>query len=321
MHSAPVILGADIGGTNARFAVATSVRGALHPIAQQTFPVADFAAPEDAVAAFLARPSVPKPDRACFAIAGPVQGRTGRLTNAPWQFDADRIAATLGIADVRLCNDFEAAAYGVGELADDGVAKLNDVAADSAGMRVVLGAGTGLGVAYLAPGAPPRYVVAGEGGHATFAPANDEQAALRTFIALETGRVSSEHVLSGAGLVRCYAFTCGTRQLPDDVSADGAAAVTRRAQAGEVAAEEALRLFVSVFGGVAGDHALAVLATGGVYLAGGIAPRVIERFTDGTFMAAFLDKAPRIDLMRRMPVALVLDPHLGLLGALRRALG
>ena len=138
MHSAPVILGADIGGTNARFAVATSVRGALHPIAQQTFPVADFAAPEDAVAAFLARPSVPKPDRACFAIAGPVQGRTGRLTNAPWQFDADRIAATLGIADVRLCNDFEAAAYGVGELADDGVAKLN---ASSRLLQLILAGG------------------------------------------------------------------------------------------------------------------------------------------------------------------------------------
>jgi glucokinase len=311
---------ADIGGTHARFMLARADGDTLRAIDEATLSVADYAVPEQACEAFLSRFSGTRPDRACLAVAGPVEGRCARLTNAPWQFDADRIASALAIDDVRLCNDFEAAAYGVGEIGAEGLLALQDAPPSRDGMRVVIGAGTGLGIAYLLPGIPPAFVVAGEGGHATFAPVDDEQAALRAFVARDVGRVSNEHLLSGTGIVRLYAFATGTRELPDDVATAGAAAVVRRAEAGERAADEALRLFVTVFGAVAGDHALAVLATGGVYIAGGIAPRIAARFADGAFVAAFGDKGAHGALLRRMPVALVRDTRLGLFGAARRAL-
>ena len=321
MSTPTVLLAADIGGTHARFLLARAAGKSIETLRESTLRVADYATPEAACAAFLGDASA-RPARACLAVAGPVEARRARLTNAPWLLDADRLASALGIAHLTLCNDFEAAAYGVGEIRESGLVVLQDAPARGDGMRVVIGAGTGLGVAYLLPGMPPAHVVAGEGGHATFAPVDDEQVALRNFVAREVGRVSGEHLLSGAGLVRIYAFTTAGRELPDDVAADGAAAVVRRAEAGERAADDALRLFVSVFGGVAGDHALAVLATGGVYVAGGIAPRLAARFASGAFVAAFQDKgAPRAALMRTMPVRLVRDTRLGLLGAARRALG
>jgi glucokinase len=315
----PTLLAADIGGTHARFFAARARGAQLEPIAEATLAVADYATVEDAAAAFLARSPGVAVDRACLAVAGPVDGRTAQLTNAPWQVDADRVARALSIGHVVVCNDFEAAAAGVDDVAATGLVALQSVPAHPEGMRVVIGAGTGLGVAYLLPGTPPEHIVAGEGGHAGFAPVDDEQVALWRFVARDVGRVSNEHVLSGAGIVRVYAFASGG-SLPDDVAAHGAAAVVRRADAGEAAAERALRLFVSIFGAVAGDHALAVLATGGVYVAGGIAPRLAERFRSGAFVAAFCNKGAQAPLMKRMPVALVCDGRLGLYGAARRAL-
>jgi glucokinase len=313
------VLAADIGGTHARFLVAESRGNELVTIAERSLAVADYATVEDAARAFLADASGAAIDRACLAVAGPVEGRVARLTNAAWQIDADRFASALGISGVDLCNDFEAAATGVDDVARASIVPLQEVPAEANGARVVIGAGTGLGVAYVVRGASRTQVVAGEGGHAGFAPVDDEQAALRLFLSRTLGRVTNEHVLSGPGLVRLYAFACGG-MLPHDVEREGAAAVVRRAQAGDSAGDTALRLFVTIFGAVAGDHALAVLATGGVYVAGGIAPRLAERFASGAFIDAFGRKGGHEPLMRRMPVALVCDARLGLVGAARRAL-
>jgi glucokinase len=312
------VLAADIGGTHARFLLATPHAGALRTLAERTLDVADHASVEDAARTFLASAPGVAVDRACLAVAGPVRGRVARLTNAAWEIDADRVASALSIAHVRVCNDFEAAAAGIGDVRDDGLVTLQDATRDPNGMRVVIGAGTGLGVAYLLPGSAG--VVAGEGGHAGFAPADDEQVELWRFLARSLHRVTNEHVLSGAGLVRLYAFASHAESPPDDVAREGAAAVVRRADAGDGAGRRALRLFASVFGSVAGDHALAVLATGGVYVAGGIAPRLVQRFTDGTFIEAFRRKAPQAALMQAMPVQLVCDARLGLFGAARCAL-
>jgi glucokinase len=314
------VLAADIGGTHARFMLVRQEGAVLQPLAEATLAVADHPSVDAAAAAFVARFPEFRARRACLAVAGPIEGRTARLTNAPWRIDAEQVAAALGLDAVHLCNDFEAAALGVAELDADQLLPLHDAPADPQGMRVVIGAGTGLGVAYLLPGHPAAGIVAGEGGHATFAPVDDEQARLRDFIVAETTRVSNEHVLSGAGIVRLYAFAAQPQPLPHDVESEGAAAVTRRAEAGEEVAQQALRLFVTIFGGVCGDHALSVLATGGVYVAGGIAPRMPGRFARGEFVDAFCNKGAHRDLMRRMPVALVCEGRLGLLGAARRAM-
>ena len=313
--SPPLLLAADIGGTHARFLLARRRGETLDVLHEATLAVADHATPEAACAAFLADCAPGPVARACLAVAGPVEGRRARLTNAAWELDADRLASSLAIDDVTLCNDFAAAAFGVGEVPRDGLLALQAAESQPRGMRVVIGAGTGLGVAYLMPGTPPSQVIAGEGGHASFAPVDVEQAAVREFVAAEVGRVSNEHLLSGAGIVRLYAFAAGNRVLPPDVASEGAAAVVRRADAGEQAADDALRLFVSIFGGVAGDHALAVLATGGVYVAGGIAPRLADRFAGGEFNRAFTNKGAHGALLRRMPVLLVRETRLGLLGA------
>ncbi len=321
-----VILAADIGGTHARFLLGRSDAGRLVVLDEATSLVAAHETPEQAVADFVGRTKPSRIDRACFAIAGPVEGRSAHLTNARWRIDADALAVRLGIDDVALCNDFEAAACGLHALDPSACVTLQAGAAEDRATaakqaRLLIGAGTGLGVAYLLAEGTGQRVVAGEGGHMAFAPSDDEQTALLVHLRPQLERVTAEHLLSGAGLERLYAFAClGKGSVPDDVREEGAAAVARRFAAGESEAVHAVRLFASIFGAVAGDHALCVLAMGGVYVAGGIAPRFAGAFADGGFMAAFKSKGSHAALMARMPVHLVCDVRLGLRGAAWRAL-
>lgn len=323
----PVILAADIGGTHARFLLARRDAGRLVVLDEATLPVAAHDTVEEAAAAFIGRTAAPTIDRACLAVAGPIEGRSVHMTNARWHIDADAFAARLGIGEVALCNDFEAAAFGLETLDPSAcVALQSPIATKQAGTganerRLLIGAGTGLGVAYLLPGATGPRVIAGEGGHVAFAPVDDEQVALLAYLRPKLGRVTAEHVLSGAGLARLYGFACRRRgSVPDDVRDEGAAAVARRFAAGEAEAVHALRLFASIFGAVAGDHALCVLAMGGVFIAGGIAPRFAGPFADGGFIAAFRAKGAQAALMARIPVHLVRDERLGSRGAALRAL-
>lgn len=164
--------------------------------------------------------------------------------------------------------------------------------------------------------------MSGEGGHVAFGPLDDEQMALWRHLQPSLGRITAEHLVSGSGIVRLYGFCCATSGTPvgDDVAIEGAAAVARRANSGERDAQRALRLFCAIFGAVAGDHALACLATGGVFVAGGIAARLAGRLADGTFAAAFAAKGAHGALAARMPVWLVRDELLGLRGAAAIAL-
>lgn len=320
-----MILAADIGGTHARFLLARSDAGRLVALDEATVPVAAYESVEDALAAFIARSTPRTINRACLAVAGPIEGRSARLTNAHWTIDADALAKRLQITEVALCNDFEAAAFGVDTLAPSACVELQAPAeatrSGPGGRRLLIGAGTGLGVAYLLPGANGPRVIAGEGGHVTFAPIDDEQVALLAYLRPELSRVTAEHVVSGAGLARLYGFACRrSGGLPDDVRNHGAAAVSLRFAAGEAEAVHAVRLFASIFGAVAGDHALSVLAMGGVFIAGGVAPRFAGTFADGPFIDAFRAKGAQAGLMARMPVHLVRDDRLGLRGAALRAL-
>jgi glucokinase len=331
VHSRPaVVLAGDIGGTNARLRLARARAGRLDVVAEESLRVADFEGLEDAIDAFVSRTRAGAAapfalERACFAVAGPIEGARAKLTNATWTIDADAIGRRFGIARVRLVNDFHAAAAGVDEIAPEQTLVLQQGIPVPTAPRVVMGAGTGLGVAYAIPVDGGFRVVPGEGGHVGFAPANDEQIELTRFVQASVGRVTAEHLLSGPGIVRLYAFAtssidrAGTAIAPDVVH-DGAAAVARRARDGEPAARRALELFAAILGAVAGDHALSVLASGGVYIAGGVAAKLAEHLKSGAFLAAFNAKGAHCALMARMPVRVVLDESLGLAGAARLAL-
>lgn len=266
----------------------------------------------------------------CLALAGPVDaaGQRARLTNLPWQIDAPALAATHGIGPLRLVNDFAAAAAGIEALATQDIVELQagaPLAAGEADVRLVLGAGTGLGVATLIRQEPPTpgyRILPGEGGHAGFAPTTPQQAALWAFLQARHGRVANEHLLSGGGLVAIHEFLGGTIQtdLPADQD-DPAAAITwqARSQPGSTA-QQAVALFCAIYGAVAGDLALTLLPRGGVYVAGGMAAHMLATLRAGGFLAAFNAKGEHAALMARMPVRIMLDGELGLKGAALLAL-
>ena len=326
-----MILAADIGGTSARFRLAETDGDRAVIIRDVVYPVADHASFDDALARFIlehgkAPEGAGALAAACIAVAGPVAEKRARLTNGAWVFDADAIAGRFGIGRVDLVNDFEANASGVEELSPESIRTLQAGEFVASAPRLVIGAGTGLGVAYAIVCAGGRRIVAGEGGHIGFAPTNDEQIALLRFLQERLGRVSVEHVVSGPGLVRLYEFACyssapSAAAVPNDVAIEGAAAVVRRALAEqEPAACRAVDLFIACYGAVAGDHALSILARSGVYLTGGIAPKILDRIAAGGFLEAFRNKGAHAGLMAQFPVHVVVDECLGLSGAARFAL-
>ncbi len=256
---------------------------------------------------------------ACFAVAAPVSGTCVRLTNRDWRLDARALAQRLGVAAVAIVNDFAAAARGIDRLAPGDCVALQTGEPLAHAPGVVLGAGTGLGVAYRVWTGNRCQVLAGEAGHMGFAPCTAEQVELWRFLHRRRGRVSAEDVLSGRGLAAIYRFLAGV-DAANSADADPAAAVQRAADTGDALASHALELFAEIYGSVAGDHALAVLARGGVYLAGGIAPRMLERLRSGGFIESFNDKGEHGVLARRMPVCVVMEDQLALMGAAAMAL-
>jgi len=320
-----MILAGDIGGTKALLLLATVRQGRLAPVLERRYAVASFADFSAMLARFLdeCRQNSRRELRlasACFGAAGPATGNRIQMTNLPWRLDADAIAAEFGIGRVLLVNDFEAAAMGVEMLAPDDSAVLQRGEPLPHAPRVVIGAGTGLGVAYALPQGKRYQVIAGEGGHAGFAPADDEQMRLWRALHAQFGRVSVEHVVSGPGLVRIYEFL--RAELPEapalreSVRTEGAAAISRHAlEHGDPLACRALDLFIACYGALAGDHALGVTARGGVYIAGGIAQKILSRLATGGFLAAFNAKGAQAQLTGRIPVQVVTTARLGLLGA------
>jgi len=320
-----MILAGDIGGTKALLMLAAVRDGRLAPLLERRYLAADFADFSAMLARFLdecrqVRGRNVRLDGACFGAAGPVSDKRIQMTNLPWCLDAGEIAAQLGVVRVSLVNDFEAAARGVEALAPEDLVMLQRGEPLSRAPRVVIGAGTGLGVAYLLPQGRAYRIIAGEGGHAGFAPSDEEQLRMWQALHAQLGRVSVEHVVSGPGLLRIYEFLRAAMPrapaLPQSVRAEGAAAISRLAlEEGDALARRALDLFIACYGAAAGDHALAVGARGGVYVAGGIAQRIVGLLTAGGFIAAFNAKGAHAQLNRSIPVQVVTTPRLGLLGA------
>jgi glucokinase len=314
-----LILTGDIGGTKTLLALHDD-SGAI--AVSRRYPSRDAATFDELVARFLDETAA-RPRLACFGIAGPVLGGHVRVTHLPWEIDAAQVAARFGLQRVLLLNDFAAAAHGIGALTADDLATLQagEPAADRP--RLVIGAGTGLGIAYV----QGDRVLSGEGGHAGFAPADAIQAALWQWLHRRLGRVEVEHVVSGGGLALVYEFLleqAGGSVAPgarDALAAeDAAAAIGRRAlEQGDPPALAALDLFIACYGALAGDQALTVLARGGVFVTGGIAPKLLPRLAAGGFLAAFNDKGSFAPLARACPVHVVTNPDLPLLGAARHA--
>lgn len=265
------------------------------------------------------------PSKACFGVAGPIkqtaEGQSVKVTNLPWDIDTASLAHATAIQKIRLINDFQAVGYGIESLTGDELAVLQEGRENSTAPRLVIGPGTGLGVGLLIRQGDHYEALPSEGGHIDFAPTDALQIELLHYLLQRFERVSCERVISGPGLEHIYEFLCAKapdqpklvrRQSTDDL----AAAISELALKGEDAlAREALALFIRLCGAYAGNLALLSLPYGGVYIAGGIAPKIIDAFKTGAFMQSFTAKGRMSALLQAIPVRVVLNPRVGLLGA------
>lgn len=307
-----MILGGDIGGTKTLLGL--SQDGEL--LAHRRYANADFPDFESVLAAFFSETKTEpaRIDGGCIALAGPIadDGRKARLTNLPWRIDSDTLSNRFGLPSLRLVNDFAAAALGAVLSPATQLASLQQGEPLATAPCLVVGAGTGLGMAIVLPQNGNWRIVAGEGGHVAFAPADARQMALWAFLHARHGRVTWERVVSGPGLTAIHEFLAGVLLTPEQI--------TDCAQANPDSAERrSLELFFAAYGAFAGDMALACLARGGVFIAGGIAAKILPLLQQSSFLAAFNAKAEHASIAVRMPVYVATDPLLGLHGALHLA--
>jgi glucokinase len=323
------ILAGDIGGTKVAMAILAWPDGAgpARVVAEARYVSAEHSTFTEILRDFRRRH--PEPVAATgLGIAGPVFDRRCQATNLPWTVDARELEATLPVGRVALVNDFKAAALGVLHLQPDEWVTLNPGTPEPAAPIAVLGAGTGLGEAFLFHDGSRYRVVPTEGGHKDYAPRNEEEMALLRFMLRRHSRVSYERLVSGAGIKAIYDFLIEAgrgQRLPEVADAfdreDDAAVISRHALAGDdPVCVEAMRMFVQIYGAESGNLALQVLARGGVYLAGGIGAKNLPLMTDGVFQAAYRHKGRFSELVASIPVRLVTNPHLALLGAASAAL-
>jgi glucokinase len=315
------VIAGDIGGTKTLLAVADVEGASVKIVVERRFVSADHASFEDLLRRFVSEDggiSFPT----CLGVAGPVVEGVCKVTNLPWTVDATELEAVT-CCPVRLLNDFEATAYGVANVATDAIVTIHEGVSVPHAPRAVLGAGTGLGEA-IAYWSRDRFeVLATEGGHTDFAPRNDDEIALLRWLLARHAHVSYERVVSGAGLVAVYEFL--RERAPEREShtireemlrSDPAAVIGQHAVAGDDALSgRAFDLFAGVYGAEAGNLALKCLARGGIYIAGGIAAKVLPRLLASPFLTALHDKGRMSPLVRAMPVRVVTDERVGLLGA------
>lgn len=309
-----MILGGDLGGTKTLLALAEIVAGRPQIIRSQRYASADFADFDSLLADFLA--GAPAVSAAAFGVAGPTDGRTAKLTYLPWRLDADALGRRFGLGRVSLLNDFAAAAHGLSALDADDLHCLHGGRPQAQAPRVIVGAGTGLGVAGLIHDGRTYRVIPGEGGHFGFSPQTAEQGELWQRLLAVNGRVTTEDIVSGPGLVRIFAHFPGRPQLPPEALPQPAEIAAMALAGSDERAVATLNLWLSCYGAFAGDLALHWLAHGGVFLAGGIAARLMPQLDPAPLVAAFLAKREHQPLVAAMPLHLVTAEDLGLRGAL-----
>lgn len=296
------VLVADIGGTNARFALIQSPASVTQLCGQVA--TADYASIQAAIAHVVAEAGCAAPKSAVLAVAGPVTGDRVALTNAHWVLEPIEIIANLGLSQVIILNDFEAQALVLPSLNGDDLLKIGDGEILEGSSKFVLGPGTGLGAGALIHACGQWIPVPGEGGHVELGPVSDEEYRIWPHIERIGGRVSAEQVICGSGLLRlARAVSHADNELRDFASP---ADVPEAADNGDEVAQKILRLFCAALGRVAGDFAVTTLALGGIYLAGGIPPKISRWLQGGEFRAAFEAKAPHEEIMRSIPTFIVM---------------
>jgi glucokinase len=322
-----MILAGDVGGTKVHLALYDFAAGKLVPVRDHKFPAAGYKCLDDVVKEFLPDAGEKaKIAAACFGCPGPVRDGRLKLTNLPWTLDEHDLQRSLGMKHIFLINDLEANGYGIPELAEDKIFTLHEGDATSVGHRGLVSAGTGLGECLLIWDDKLRrhQPIPSEGGHCDFAARNEREVRLLNYLrATLKGRVSFERVVSGLGIKNVYAFLRDSEKMEEP-------AWLRERMAGEdpnvVISEcgedgsseictETLSMFVSAYGAETGNVALKVLAMGGMYLGGGIAPKILKTMQKGDFVQAYLDKGRMSPLLKTIPVRIILDETCALLGA------
>ena len=343
-----VLLAGDIGGTKTILRLADAQCGetasdtVVTPLYEEQYASGEFPDLVPMVRRFLMEATsklsdVPKPERACFAIAGPVSNNTSSLTNLSWSLEGDRLQKELDLDNVVLINDFAAVGYGVLGLTEEDMCPLQSVIPKSNAPIAVIGAGTGLGQGFLIPDRQQRYdVYPSEGGHADFAPRSQLEFELLRYLLdkFKITRISVERVVSGQGIVAIYQFLRDRQsgeESPEvaqairtwerelglaEKSVDPAATIAIAAAEGrDPLSERAMAIFASAYGAEAGNLALKLLPSGGLYVAGGIAAKNLTLMQSGKFMDAFMDKGRVSSLLEDIPVNVILNPKVGLIGA------
>jgi glucokinase len=321
-----MLLAGDIGGTKTLLGLFDAVPARPRPVTVQSFVTLDYPDLPTIVATFLETPAAQgaEVDRAAFGVAGPVIGDSAELTNVPWRVDALRVARVCSIGRVRLLNDLQAMAHSIPVLHEDETRVLQPGEPVRGGNVALIAAGTGLGEALLHNVNGRLIPSASEGGHADFAARTEREIALLRMLTARYGRAEVERVLSGRGLSNIHRVThdgpCAAGIDPDDVDSPAAistAAIGRRC----AGCMEALEVFIGAYGAEAGNLALRSVATGGVFIGGGIAPKILSALESGSFITAFRAKTPLEPLLTSMPVKVILNAEAGLLGAAAYAAG
>jgi glucokinase len=320
-----MILAADIGGTKTVLALFDENIPQLEAVRQETFPSQAYPEFSQVLEKFLATSSQPSIRAASFGVAGPIIGGRVRTTNLPWLLDVQELAKSLHTERVFLLNDLQAAAIGMQHLKPEEFHVLNKGhEPQRPGHAVMLAAGTGLGEAILYWDGQRHIAMASEGGHCDYAPRSDQEIELFKYLRKQFKHVSYERVLSGPGLYHIYCFLRDTGFAEEPAwlkekiqsSTPRTAAITELGLArAHPLCTESLSLFVRTYGAAAGNLALLVMATGGVYVGGGIAPRMLPKLADGEFMVSFTAKGRYRKFLAAVPVRVALNPLAPLLGA------
>ncbi len=317
-----MILAGDIGGTKTIIGLFEEAGNRLQVIREETFPSSSYRGLEAILGQFLGPGSRPPLHSACFGVAGPVIEGKSKATNLPWELDERALAAALHVSRVKLLNDLEAAAYGMLQLDPTDLCVMQP-GLPRKGNIAVIASGTGLGEAILYWDGAQHHPIATEGGHADFAPRNDLEIGLLRYLQKEFGHVSYERVLSGPGLFNIYRFLRDSGIAPEPewlrlriAEGDPGTLVSEIGLAEEhPLCTQALDLFASIYGAEAGNLALKAFAVGGVYVGGGIAPKILPKLQDGTFTSAFADKGRFAELLRSIEVEVALNLRAPLIGA------
>jgi glucokinase len=320
-----MILAGDVGGTKVHLALYNFEAGRLAPVRDQKFPAGQYASLDDIVHAFLTDPEEKKQIvAACFGCPGPVRDGRLKLTNLPWLLDVRLLQPSLGIEHIFLINDLQANGYGIPELAPESIFTLHQGDATAEGNQGLIAAGTGLGEALLIWDGKVHRPIPSEGGHCDFAARNDREIALLNYLRRTlNGRVSFERVVSGLGIKNVYAYLRDVEKIDEPAwlkhrleTEDPNAVIGQCAEDGSSSiCFETMKIFAAAYGAETGNIALKVLATGGMWLGGGIAPKILKTLQNGAFMAAFLDKGRLSALLQSIPVRVILDDTCALLGA------